>query len=169
MDDVTTMGFAVTITEAGDHPLKPYEWEASPSFFEQVPGRLLSTAKPMNDANRFSQDRDAMRNGSFSGLLGGVLHEDNAVLRAHGAFPTAAQGANEHLVAADGDIVRLRRFLAHLAQRTTDDGQAPGVGTDVSALRCFQGLLDEEGDWRSLVPKNLHPLLATGVGAPQPS
>jgi nitrite reductase/ring-hydroxylating ferredoxin subunit len=165
MDDVTTMGFVVTLSEGDEHAAKPPEWEASPEIFEQVTGRLLSTARPMHDGNRYLQDRSAMRTGSFSGLLGGILHEDNAVLRAQGRYPTVAQGANEHLVASDNDIVRLRRFLANLARQVADDDRAPGVSTDVSELRCFQGLLDGEPDWKSLVPANLHSFLATPAGA----
>ncbi|MBO9513166.1 MAG: Rieske 2Fe-2S domain-containing protein [Variovorax sp.] len=102
-------------------------------------------------ANRFMQDRDAMRRGeSWSGLPG-LIEEDVAASVSAGAL---RDRSHEALSAADVGISRLYRCLQACVEAAEDGRRPPG------ALRAggwhdvvgTHGVL-EGGDWRDLLPR----------------
>jgi phthalate 4,5-dioxygenase oxygenase subunit len=74
-----------------------------------------------NRANRYQQDRDAMKTQTFTGM--------GLNFQAHDAFATESQGpvqdrTAEHLVSSDKAIVAARKLLLN-AMRDTKDGRDP--------------------------------------------
>ena len=96
--------------------------------------------------NTFTQDRDAMRNGSFTGL-DGLTAEDAAMTDSMG--PLADRG-NEHLVPADLAVIRLRRILRSIA---AEDADAPRRASNrANSSPPVEGVLGPDDDWHELVP-----------------
>jgi len=115
-------------------------------------------------ANRFRQNRDAMRAGrTFSGLPG-IIAEDVAVSVSSGAIRDRSR---ERLSTADVAIQRLYRTLAGLA-RSVQRGEVPlGLSDDFDDAKIAgaNGVLNPGETWRSLVPERL----ARGREAPRPA
>jgi phthalate 4,5-dioxygenase len=99
-------------------------------------------------ANRFHQDRAAMRNGSFSGL-DGIIEEDVAVTVSAGVLRDRSK---EMLSSADAAVNRLYRTLLSRV-RTVQAGGAPaGLTMNVAHVAGFQRRLPPGATWRSLLP-----------------
>jgi phthalate 4,5-dioxygenase oxygenase subunit len=101
-------------------------------------------------ANRFHQDREEMRHGSFSGLQG-IIEEDVAVTLSAGALRDRSR---EMLSSADVAVNRLYRALISRV-RNVESGTSPaGTSTNVVGVVAFQRRLPPGQSWRSLLPKN---------------
>ncbi len=98
-------------------------------------------------ANRFGQDRDAMRT-SWSGIRG-VAMEDLAIAMSQGPI---ADRSKEVLVPADKAVARARRQLLESARAVIAGGDPIGVGADVSQLVACDGNQSPEARWQALVP-----------------
>ncbi len=99
--------------------------------------------------NLFGQDREAMKNGSWSGLES-IRQEDIAVGVSQGAIADRTQ---EYLSSSDLSIVRGRRLLlkaAKAAAEGKDHGVDPGI--DMGNLRAIEEVLEPGADWRELQP-----------------
>jgi hypothetical protein len=102
-----------------------------------------------NQANRFLQDREAMKTKTYAGMGAGF--------QAHDAFATASQGTiqsrrQEHLVSSDKAIVSARK-LAEKAIRDLQEGKEPPHVIRSSAENRFPQLVISEmvpagGDWK---------------------
>jgi hypothetical protein len=99
--------------------------------------------------NNFMQDRQAMANGSWSGI-DGVSLEDAAVQLSMGPIHDRTQ---EHLVPADRAIIRARRMLLDNVRRV-QNGQDP-IGlrpSDTLNIRACDGHVSHKDQWPALVP-----------------
>lgn len=102
-----------------------------------------------NMDNLFHQDREAMKNGSWTGLPN-IRHEDIAVGVSQGAIPDRTQ---EFLSSSDLSIVRARRMLVKAAKAAAagnDHGIDPSI--DMGELRAIEDVLEPGADWRVLQP-----------------
>lgn len=113
-------------------------------------------------ANRFHQDRAAMRAGrTFSGLPG-IIAEDVAVSVSSGHIRDRSR---EMLSTADVAIQRLYRTLLSLARRV-QQGQTPiGLGDDVddTCICGANGLIAADQPWQSLAPGHVTRAQAAGA------
>ncbi len=99
--------------------------------------------------NDYLQDRGAMKNGDFSGILG-VPNQDMAMQETMGAI---VDRSKENLGASDLAVVRFRQLMLH-AVREFMDGK-PALGTSeprlpLTAIRPFDGLVSKATPWRTL-------------------
>lgn len=97
----------------GDRPFDPYDF-----------GGFSGT----RDEN-YGQDREAMKNGHFSGFTGNLIQEDTVTQASMGAI---VDRTNEHLSSSDVAIVSARRLLLD-SLKAAEAGQLPpgaGFGVD---------------------------------------
>lgn len=102
-----------------------------------------------NMDNLFHQDREAMKNGSWSGMAN-IRHEDIAVGVSQGVIPDRSQ---EFLSSSDLSIVRARRMLLKAAKAAAE-GKGHGVDAsiDMNNLRAIEEVLEPGADWQTLEP-----------------
>jgi phenylpropionate dioxygenase-like ring-hydroxylating dioxygenase large terminal subunit len=103
-----------------------------------------------NGANRFLQDREAMRSKTYAGMGSGF--------QAHDAFATASQGAvqdrsEEHLVSSDKAIVAARKLMARAIEDARAGREPPHVIRNAGANRFPQFLVISDmipsgNDWK---------------------
>src|SRR4029450_7369541 len=77
-----------------------------------------------NEANRFLQDREAMKTKTYAGMGSGF--------QAHDAFATASQGAiqdrtDEHLVTSDKAIIAARKLMERAITDIQEGREPPHV------------------------------------------
>jgi phthalate 4,5-dioxygenase len=103
-----------------------------------------------NTANRFLQDREAMKTKTYAGMGHGF--------QAHDAFATSSQGtiqdrADEHLVSSDKAIIAARKLLEK-AIRDVQEGKDPAhVARDPSQNRfphllVISDMIPNTSDWK---------------------
>jgi phthalate 4,5-dioxygenase len=97
-------------------------------------------------ANRYRQDRKAMRLGHFTGIPG-IPNQDIAMWETMGPI---ADRTHDRLGASDLAIVEFRRIMVDAAKRFRDGGPAIGAAVQRSHLRSFEGVVPKETDWRGL-------------------
>jgi phthalate 4,5-dioxygenase oxygenase subunit len=97
-------------------------------------------------SNRYLQDRQSMRLGSFTGIRG-IPNQDIAMWETMGPI---ADRTHDRLGASDLAIVEFRRTMVEAAQRFRDGGDALGAGGDWARLRSFEGVVPKTIDWRTL-------------------
>jgi len=103
-----------------------------------------------NGANRFLQDREAMRSKTYAGMGSGF--------QAHDAFATASQGAvqdrsEEHLVSSDKAIVAARKLMARAIEDARAGKEPPHVIRNAGVNRFPQFLVISDmipsgNDWK---------------------
>jgi phthalate 4,5-dioxygenase oxygenase subunit len=98
-------------------------------------------------ANRYLQDRQAMRLGDFTGIRG-IPHQDIAMWETMGPI---TDRTHDRLGASDLAIVEFRRQMVEAAQAMRDRGEALGAGGEWTSLRSFEGIVPKATDWRTLV------------------
>jgi hypothetical protein len=165
VDDVTTMMFTVTFTDGGEAYDLPTLWDTLPWLWERVPGRLIATIKTTAE-NRYLQDRESLRNGSWAGFPAGLAQEDPAVLCSMGSYPTRSM---EHIVPADIAITTLRRRLSLLARQVADGVELSAPVADTLNIRDREGPVNATADWRSLLIADLPKSSMTSEFAPASS
>ena len=105
--------------------------------------------KPRTIENRFLQDRDAMKRGDFTGIMG-IPAQDMAMWESMG--PMTDRG-NEMLGSSDLAIVNFRRCMLDAARRFIAGGAAIGT-TDPHIphvkLASFEGLVPKSVNWTTL-------------------
>jgi phthalate 4,5-dioxygenase len=97
-------------------------------------------------ANRYLQDRQSMKLGSFTGIRG-IPNQDIAMWETMGPI---ADRTHDRLGASDLAIVEFRRTMVEAAQRMRDEGVALGAGGDWSGLRSYEGVVPKTTDWKTL-------------------
>jgi phthalate 4,5-dioxygenase oxygenase subunit len=104
-------------------------------------------------ANRYLQDREAMKRGDFTGIVG-IPTQDMAMWESMGPI---ADRSKDHPGSSDVAVVQFRRMMVAAAKKFQQGGAA--IGTDGSIvhtdLASFEGIVPKSTDWRSL-----------GAGAP---
>ena len=103
-----------------------------------------------NQANRFLQDREAMRTKTYAGMGAGF--------QAHDVFATASQGAiqdrrEEHLVSSDKAIVAARKLMERAIKDVQEGNEPPHVIRSRAENRFPQFLVISDmvpggGDWK---------------------
>ncbi|MGE3325554.1 MAG: Rieske 2Fe-2S domain-containing protein [Acidimicrobiia bacterium] len=78
--------------------------------------------------DHYGQDRQAMRDGHFSGFVGNLLQEDIVVQASMGPI---VDRTKEHLSTSDVAIIHLRRVLLDALATAAAGGTPPGAGVDV--------------------------------------
>lgn len=97
--------------------------------------------------NNFNQDREGMRNGSYSGLHV-FFPEDAAVLTSSGEIRDRSK---EMLAPADVAISRLYRTLLSLP-KAIQEGRPPlGLSADLHQVRGCNGVIDAGVRWQTLL------------------
>jgi phthalate 4,5-dioxygenase len=102
--------------------------------------------------NNFLQDREAMANGSWSGLPG-ITVEDAVIQLSQGAV---LDRSKEHLVPADVAIVRARRLLLDSVRRVAAGQDPIGLAAkNTMQIRSAEKQLSRGESWHALVPGHL--------------
>lgn len=116
--------------------------------------------------NDFLQDRDAMREGNFTGIRG-IPNQDIAMWTTMGRIADRTQ---EILGASDVAVVEFRRLMVEAARAMRENGVA--LGADASRIprtriASWQGIVPKEVDWRTLgaTQEELAALGSTAVAA----
>ncbi len=143
IDDVTTAQWYIAYdTEA------PLEFSILSSF-GQTSGDADHFNADMGDAaNLWHQDRQAMKDGHWSGITGrGNAYEDFAVQESMGPI---VDRSGEYLGTCDRVIYRARQLLLEAVKRHRDTGELSFVGDEVdySAIRAVSFALGKDEDWR---------------------
>ena len=100
-------------------------------------------------ANRFLQDREAMKGGDFTGIEG-IPAQDMAMWESMGPITDRTE---DNLGASDIAVIQFRRQMIAAAKRVRDGG--PAIGTTEphipqSQLSSFEGIVPKSTDWRTL-------------------
>jgi hypothetical protein len=106
----------------------------------------------MNDANNYLQNRQAMRDGNWSGFSG-VAYEDAAVNLAQGPI---LDRTKEHLVQADAACTRVRRLLLDAIKKVQRGEDPPGLSLrNAGAIQALDFAVSEPAEWPARVPGNI--------------
>lgn len=106
--------------------------------------------KLRNLSNNYMQDRQAMKNGNFTGIRG-VPFQDISMWETMGPI---ADRTHDRLGASDIAIVEFRRLMVDAVRKVAAGGEvigsAPAVRKKQASLRSFEGMLSKQADWRHL-------------------
>ena len=99
--------------------------------------------------NMFLQDREAMKQGDFTGIYG-IPAQDMAMWESMGAI---ADRTKDYLGVSDGAVAQFRRIMIAAARNVLKgkpaiNTRAAGRQTNVSALASFEGMIPKDADWR---------------------
>lgn len=100
-------------------------------------------------ANRFLQDRQAMKAGSFSGVRG-IANQDSMMWITMGPI---ADRSKERLGSSDAAVAQFRRVMVEAVKSYAAGGAAIGTGRSRLAhcrIRSFEGVIAKGTDWRTL-------------------
>ena len=145
VDDVHTAFYFI----AWGHPAQTPETETWRKFLRQTVGVDLDEGyRPLRTvANRFWQDRQAMKAGDFTGISG-FPNQDVAMWLTMG--PIADRG-EERLGASDLAIVEFRRQMVEAVQAFRNGQPAIGTGGQAAMpeVCAFQAIIPKTTDWRA--------------------
>jgi phthalate 4,5-dioxygenase oxygenase subunit len=99
--------------------------------------------------NDYFQDRAAMQNGSFTGILG-IPNQDIAMWESMGPIADRTQ---ERLGASDIAIVQFRRLMIDAVRAFEEEGRVLGhiaPRLPQAKLRSYQGVVEKTVPWRTL-------------------
>lgn len=102
-----------------------------------------------NRANRYLQDRQAMKLGDFTGIRG-IPNQDIAMWESMGPI---ADRTSERLGASDIAIVQFRRLMIDAARHFAEGGEPIGLmapHVPQAKLRSYQGVVPKSENWRTL-------------------
>jgi phthalate 4,5-dioxygenase oxygenase subunit len=100
-------------------------------------------------ANNYHQDREAMRNGSWTGIPG-IPNQDIVMWETMGPI---ADRSRDRLGTSDRAIVAFRRQMLKAARQMQTGGPAIATGaarTPHASLTSFEGIVPKTADWRGL-------------------
>ncbi|MCC2099167.1 MAG: Rieske 2Fe-2S domain-containing protein [Hyphomicrobiales bacterium] len=106
-----------------------------------------------NEANMWHQDREAMKNGHFSGLTKNFVYEDFIIEESMGPISDRSQ---EFLGSSDIVIVRTRRMLLKALEDHANGKMPFGLddNLDYRAIRALAVRYPAELDWKTFDMKN---------------
>jgi len=99
--------------------------------------------------NNFLQDRDAMKNGDFTGI-DGIPAQDMAMWESMGAIADRTQ---DYLGVSDGAVARFRRVMI-AAARDFQNGKpaiatrAAGRSVALGDLASYEGMIPKDSNWK---------------------
>jgi phthalate 4,5-dioxygenase oxygenase subunit len=146
VDDERTMFYGVFFSQDG----APVDEQAQRQKHHVVPGVDLDRDwfRLANRDNWFNQDREAMKNGSYTGIKG-FTNQDMACQESMG---TVVDRTQEHLGTSDVAIIRMRRRMLE-ALRRFEAGE-PLLGQDVpipyGRLRGDQAVIPIGEPWQTV-------------------
>jgi phthalate 4,5-dioxygenase len=149
MDDTNTAFYFI----AWGHPSQTPETETWRKFLRQTVGIDLDEFyRPLRtQANRFWQDRQAMKAGNWTGITG-FPNQDVAMWLTMGPI---ADRTNDRLGASDLAVVEFRKQMLD-AVKAFQKGQA-AIGTGDAAIPktdcAFQAIVPKTTDWRAYTAK----------------
>lgn len=145
LDDETTLFWFFQIS---DTPVDPERRAHMMEFFRFRPGiDLDDELRPLgNRANRWLQDRAAMRRRESHTGISGINHQDIAVQESMGAI---VDRTREHLAVSDTAVIRFRRLMLETV-RSFERGAPPIASADraFGRLRATDHLVPIGSDWR---------------------
>ena len=146
VDDTHTMFHFIAWHATGG--IDQAEWRA---FCAAVPGIDLGPDwLPIRaPANRYLQDRTAMRAGSFTGIKG-IPSQDMAMWESMGPI---ADRSRERLGSSDRAVAQFRRQMVAAARAVAQGAPAIGTGPgriDPAAPGSFEAVVAKGTDWRRL-------------------
>ncbi|AEF88686.1 Phthalate 4,5-dioxygenase [Delftia sp. Cs1-4] len=145
MDDTNTAFYFI----AWGHPAQTPETETWRKFLRQTVGIDLDEEyRPLRTmANKFWQDRQAMKAGNFTGISG-FPNQDVAMWLTMGPI---ADRSKDRLGASDLAIVEFRRRMLDAVRDHQKGEAAIGTGKDaIPATVCaFQAVVPKSTDWRA--------------------
>src|SRR3954465_4128338 len=159
IDDVNTMFYWIAWHP---DPAKGITQEAWRKFCGATLGEDLNPdyTKKRTLANRYLQDRDAMKRGDFTGIHG-IPTQDMAMWESMGPI---ADRSKDHPGASDMAVVQFRRMMLSAVKKFQQSGAVIGTGTDRTPhvqLASFEGLVPKSTDWKTLgVPQEEAPATA---------
>lgn len=120
-------------------------------FCRAVPGEDLNpdfTSK-RHLGNDFLQDREAMKNGSYTGVPG-IPNQDIIMWTSMGSI---VDRSGELLGASDIAIVEFRKLMVNAARAVKDNKPAIGTAertTKYVDIASYQGIIEKSVDWRTI-------------------
>jgi len=132
-----------------------FVYSAGAPLKKELVGRERSELGPdykliRNEANRFLQDRDAMKSKTYAGMGSGF--------QAHDAFATASQGpvqdrSEEHLVSSDKAIIAARKLMERAIKDVQEGKEPPHVIRKADANRfphflVISDMVPGGNDWK---------------------
>jgi len=148
VDDVNTMFYWIAWHPEADKGISQEEWRA---FCAATPGVDLDEnfRKKRNLANRYLQDREAMKHGNFTGIKG-IPTQDMAMWESMGPI---VDRSRDMPGSSDVAVVQFRRMMVNAAKRFMEG--APAIGTAEPRiphvkLASFEGIVPKTTDWRTL-------------------
>jgi phthalate 4,5-dioxygenase len=104
--------------------------------------------KKRNLGNHYMQDREAMKRGDFTGIVG-IPTQDMAMWESMGPI---ADRSKDHPGSSDVAVVQFRRIMVAAAKRFQEGGAAIGADCPIAhvSLASFEGIVPKSTDWRSL-------------------
>jgi len=153
MDDTSTAFYFI----AWGHPSQTPEVETWRKFLRQTVGvDLDSEYRPLRtEANRFWQDRQAMKAGNFTGITG-FPNQDIAMWLTMGPI---ADRHNDRLGASDLAIVEFRRQMLAAVRAFSEGSPAIGTGDQAIPLHVcsYQAIVPKSVDWRAFDTRYVWP------------
>ena len=155
IDDTHTMFHFIAWTETPTGGIDQEEWR---KFCGAQIGIDIDAGyqKVRTLQNRYLQDRQAMKNGSFTGIRG-IPNQDIAMWETMGPI---ADRTNDRLGASDQAIVEFRRVMVAAVKKFRDGAAALGTRqgaaelgvphTHQADLRSFEGVVPKGTEWREL-------------------
>ncbi len=158
-DDTSTMFYFIAWSEG--EGIAQDEWRR---FCGALPGVDLDREfrRTRTRANDWGQDRDAMQNGSFTGIVG-IPNQDIAMWESMGRI---ADRSRERLGASDVAIVEFRRIMVDAVKRFAAGDAAIGTGPrriEHVKLRTFEGIVPKATEWKQLNVSPEELALASGA------
>jgi phthalate 4,5-dioxygenase oxygenase subunit len=104
--------------------------------------------KKRNLENRYSQDRDAMKRGDWTGIQG-IPTQDMAMWESMGPIADRTQ---DHPGSSDLAVAQFRRMLVAALKKFQQGGPALGTTEKIphTRLASFEGVVPKTTDWRAL-------------------
>lgn len=155
IDDTHTMFHFIAWNEQGPAGTDPEAWR---KFCAAQVGIDVDRdwRRKRTLANRYLQDRQAMKLGNFTGIPG-IPNQDVVMWETMGPI---ADRSRDRLGASDLAIVEFRRVMLDAVQKFAAGG--PAIGADVTKvhLRSFEGVVPKGTDWRHLGERAPEPAAA---------
>ena len=147
-DDVTTMFYFIAWNGRDKPGVDPETWRKFNALQWGVDvDRNFDARRTL--ANRYEQDRAAMREGNFTGIAG-IPTQDIAMWESMGPI---SDRSKERLGASDVAVAAFRRLMVEAARTVRSGG--PALGTTEphvlhASISSYEGVVPKTTNWRSL-------------------
>jgi phthalate 4,5-dioxygenase len=147
IDDVNTMFYWIAWHP---EPAKGISQQAWRRFCAAEVGVDLEPdyRKKRNLANAYLQDREAMKRGDWTGIVG-IPAQDMAMWESMGPI---TERSEDHFGSSDLAVAQFRRMMVAAAKSFEEGGPAIGTEGDIiyTNLASYEGVVPKSVDWRTL-------------------